>query len=64
MNPKLLEDRLWQKDLSIKDYFKVEDCLSVRIGSFETVPARCGDMLLCLHGIRMVIRNLGELMLN
>ncbi|XP_022177923.1 uncharacterized protein LOC111038960 isoform X2 [Myzus persicae] len=57
-NPKLLEDKLWQKDLSIKDYFKIEECNSVHIGSFQTVPARNGDMLVCLHGIRMVIRNL------
>ncbi|XP_008184775.1 uncharacterized protein LOC100163781 isoform X3 [Acyrthosiphon pisum] len=57
LNPKLLEDKLWQKDLSIKDYFKIEDCQSVHIGSFDTVPARSGDMLVCLHGIRMVIRN-------
>ncbi|KAL4122453.1 hypothetical protein QTP88_014782 [Uroleucon formosanum] len=57
LNPKLLEDKLWQKDLSIKDYFKIEDCYSVHIGSFETVPACSGDMLVCLHGIRMVIRN-------
>ncbi|XP_015379455.1 PREDICTED: uncharacterized protein LOC107173429 isoform X2 [Diuraphis noxia] len=58
LNPKLLEDRLWQKDLSVKDYFKIEECYSVHIGSFETIPAVNGDMLVCLHGIRMVIRNL------
>ncbi|KAL4082352.1 hypothetical protein QTP88_030029 [Uroleucon formosanum] len=57
LNPKLLEDKLWQKDLCIKDYFKIEDCYSVHIGSFETVPAYSGDMLLCLYGIRMEIRN-------
>jgi len=64
VNPKLLEDKLWQKDLSIKDYFRIEECHSVHIGSFETFPARRGDMLVCLHGIRMVIRNRGELILN
>lgn len=64
MNPKLLEDRLWQKDLSVKDYFKIEECHSVHIGSFETIPAACSDMLVCLYGIRMGIRNIGELILN
>lgn len=64
VNPKLLEDKLWQKDLSVKDYFKIEECHSVHIGNFETTPAACGDMLVSLHGIRMVIRNLGELILN
>lgn len=63
VNPKLLEDKLWQKDLCIKDYFKIEDCYSVHIGSFETVPAYSGDMLLCLYGIRMEIRNPGKLIL-
>jgi len=64
VNPKLLEDKLWQKDLSVKDYFKFDECHSVHIGSFETIPAFSYDMLVCLHGIRMVIRNLGELILN
>jgi len=64
VNPKLLEDKLWQKDFKMTDYFKIDECHSVHIGSFETVPARCGDMFVCLHGIRMVIRNPGELILN
>lgn len=55
LNPKLLEDRLWQKDFSIKDYFKIEECQSVHIGSFKTIPTPSGDMLVCLHGIRMTI---------
>jgi len=63
VNPKLLEDRLWQKDLSVKDYYKIEECHSVRIGSFKTVPAPSGDMLVCLHGIRMTVKNLGEFIL-
>ncbi|XP_027839005.2 uncharacterized protein LOC114121055 isoform X2 [Aphis gossypii] len=58
LNPKLLEDRLWQKDLSVKDYYKIEECHSVHIGSFKTVPAPSGDMLVCLHGIRMTIKGL------
>lgn len=63
MNPKLLEDRLWQKDLSVKDYYKIEECHSVHIGSFKTVPAPSGDMLVCLHGIRMTIKGLGKFIL-
>jgi len=62
-NPKLLEDRLWQKDLSVKDYYKIEECHSVHIGSFKTVPAPSGDMLVCLHGIRMTVKGLGEFIL-
>ncbi|XP_060840031.1 uncharacterized protein LOC132921177 [Rhopalosiphum padi] len=58
LNPKLLEDRLWQKDLSVKDYYKIEDCHSVHIGSFKTVPTPSGDMLVCLHGIRMTVKGL------
>jgi len=63
VNPKLLEDRLWQKDLSVKDYYKIEECHSVHIGSFKTVPAPSGDMLVCLHGIRMTIKGLGKCIL-
>uniref|UniRef100_A0A2H8TYN3 Sentrin-specific protease 7 n=1 Tax=Melanaphis sacchari TaxID=742174 RepID=A0A2H8TYN3_9HEMI len=58
LNPKLLEDRLWQKDLSVKDYYKIEECYTVHIGSFKTAPTPSGDMLVCLHGIRMTVQGL------
>jgi len=60
VNPKLLEDKLWQKDLSVRDFFKIEDCSSVFIGSYKTVPTPYSDMLVCMHGIRMTVKNLGE----
>lgn len=64
VNPKLLEDKLWQKDLGVKDYFKFEQCRSIRIGSFITTPAASGDILICMHGIRMTINNAGELVIT
>lgn len=60
-NPKLLEDKLWQKDLGIKDYFKIEHCHTLRIGNYITKPPSSSDIFICLHGIRMTINNRGKL---
>jgi len=64
VNPKFLEEILWQKELGIKDYFKFEKCTSIKIGTFTTTPAFSGDILICLHGIRMTVNNAGEFKSN
>lgn len=63
-NPNLLEDKLWQKDLSTKDYFKFDLCHTVQIGSFTTSPVPSGDMIICIHGIRMIVNNTSKFMLS
>lgn len=61
VNPKFLDQFLWQKDLGTKDYFKLEKCTSIRLGSFNTKPlVDFGDILICLYGIRMTVNNVGE----
>lgn len=64
MNPNLLEDKLWQKDLSSKDFFKFDQCHTVQIGSFTTAPVPSGDMIICVHGIRMTVNNTSKFMLS
>lgn len=61
-NPKLLEDKLWQKDLGVKDYFKFEKCDTVQIGNCVIIPVLpSGDLFICRHGIRMTVFNKSEL---
>jgi len=60
VNPKFLDDILWNKDLSAKDYFKIEKCTNVKIGSFTATPTSSNEILICLRGIRMTINTEGE----
>lgn len=64
MNPKLLEDKLWQKDVSSKDFFKFEQCHTVHIGNFITSPVDSGDICICSHGVRMTVNDPGEFKIN
>ncbi|XP_050432431.1 uncharacterized protein LOC126840615 [Adelges cooleyi] len=56
-NPLHLEDKLLQIDLSSKDFFKIENCYSIRIGNFKTTPSDLGDTVVCLHGVRITLND-------
>ncbi|XP_050538453.1 uncharacterized protein LOC126903921 isoform X2 [Daktulosphaira vitifoliae] len=57
LNPMHLEDKLSQTEYNIKDVFKFENCRSIRIGNFKTTPHHVGEVIICLHGIRMAIND-------
>lgn len=63
-NPKLLEDKLWQKDLSADDFLKFDHCLSINIGTFNTIPVSTDDLVICTHGIRMTVKDLSKFILG
>ncbi|XP_025417983.1 uncharacterized protein LOC112688813 isoform X3 [Sipha flava] len=58
LNPTFLDEKVWSKDIGIKDFFKIEKCNIIQIGNYETVAS--GDVFICLHGIRMTINNLNS----